>query len=441
MKHIKTILAATIASLSISQAFAVTDYIAGSTSFRKAANAAISAWVESQGGVAGQNGIIYCDQNAASGPQGATDIVWSYNDTVNGDAKNRSYIIAHWSGGELGFQITASTQTTSFLNLSAASALLYSNPILWSNFKNSAPTTATPVTGYTAQSSANICFTDTKQTSSYFHGTYAGVNYVNLTSANGSYPGVAISTYVFLTSNAAPSDVTNISADSARLLFATGYLNGGFLSGNSADNSYGFWLIGRDIDAAAREQILGIIGYGVFKPVQQYVVTAPGSIQLSPAATIDGIREIVGNGGYSSGSSSSSSGLVYNIINYGNLGTNALIGGTTSQFASGNYLLGYSGTGDAGTPASPAVNCRILSYNGVSISNANIQQGQYPLWGYENIFYNSTTATPNTINFATQLAQNILNTTTANLYGAGIQLSTMSVARSIDFGTISSLIY
>jgi hypothetical protein len=467
MKKTNTLLVAAILALSVGKASATIDYVSGSTAFRKAANAAISTWVEGKGSVGTLSGIVYADQNASSGAQGATDIVWSYadsnNPTTGTGATGKSYLVAHWNGSEKGIQVTASTATESFIDvLGGGSVLLYSTPTSFATYGANAPATKTSVTAsHQIAKSGTVTFADTKQNSSYFKGTYAGVTYATLTQVGGN---IGVVPFVFVTSSAAPARVTNITGDAFRQLAAAGYLSGNVLSGNLSDANDGFWLVGRDIDSGTRETVLGVTGYGVTKGVQQYRATSATAIALEAQTTINGILELEGNGGWSSGSSSS--GLVKNLIDFSALSAASLqvsAGGvaTASQFTTGNWLLGYAGTGDTGKSAlagggaitastgqqSDASGCnaalRILSYNGVPYSDTAVKQGQYPIWGYEVAYYNSATATANTSAFLTGLTTTIKATVTGTssstgLYLAGIQASTMNCSRSVDFGVISN---
>jgi hypothetical protein len=103
-----------------------------------------------------------------------------------------------------------------------------------------------------------------------------------------------------------------------------------------------------------------------------------------------------------------------------------------------NYLLGYAGTGDAGKASADPV--RLLAYQGTTYSDLAVQEGKYGFWGYEDLYYNGSTAVANTVSIANGIAANLLITPTGDgssgLYNAGVQLSTMLVSRGSDFSVI-----
>ena len=185
------------------------------------------------------------------------------------------------------------------------------------------------------------------------------------------------------------------------------------------------------------------MGYGTSKAVKQYFVGTynggtTNAVYLTPQTTINGVTEVKGNGGYSSGSGSSSSGLVYQVKNYGILasGTNLTVDtiSTANTSTGPNYLIGYAGTGDAGK--SSAAPLRLLQYAGATYSDAAVINGQYGFWCYEDMYYNASTSVANTVTVGNGIAANILNTPTSGLSNAGVQLSTMNVSRGSDFAVI-----
>ena len=449
-------LVAALAALSIGAASADTVYITGSTAFRKAANSQIAAWVESQGTV-GSNGcgLIFSDTAGAS-PVGATDIAWQW---TNGGGTN--YIVAHWSGSEGGIQNTAApagTKTYNYLNVATATNLQTPQAFASTNIVAGSVGTSVIATN------GNITFSDTTQSSSLFKGTYAGTTYTPLTGAGASAPQVGVVTFVWIVNNATNgsgvplvnSSIVNFTAENARNILNAGHMPVAFVTGSNADTNATLWLVGRDIDSGTRLTTLGQTGYGTSKAVKQYFVgytnstysnaTTTNSVYLTPATSVNGVTEVQGNAGYTSGSGSSASGLCYQIKNYGVLATGTNLGTDTNftawTYTGPNYLLGYAGTGDAGksSGSGAAGTLRLLSYNGTTYSDTAVQQGQYAFWGYEDLYYNASTATANTAAIANGVAANVLATPTggssSGLWNAGVQLSTMLVARGADFGVI-----
>jgi hypothetical protein len=430
----KTLLVAALAALSIGAASADTNYITGSTAFRKAANSQIAAWVESQAQGGTNNGLVWSD-TASGSPVGATDIAWQW---ISGSQTN--YIVAHWSGSEGGIQNTAApigTKTYGYLNV--ATAGLLSNPVSFATGLGKGTTNSTN----TLQTNGNITFSDTTQSSSLFKSVYAGTTYNSLTAAGTSTvaPQVGVVTFAFVVNLGANTNIVNFTSENARNLLNLGKMPVALLTGSNSDTNSFVWLVGRDIDSGTRLTTLGETGYGTSKAVNQYFTVGTTNVYLTPQTTVNGVTEVLGNGGYSSGSASS--GLVYQIITYGVLatGTNLTVGmgtnSTPNTTIGANYLLGYAGTGDAGK-ASGTV--RLLAYQGTTYSDLAVQEGQYGFWGYENMYYNASTTVANTVSVANGIAANLLITPTGDslsgLYNAGVQLSTMLVSRGSDFSVI-----
>jgi len=436
----KTLIVAALAALSIGAASADTNYITGSTAFRKAANSQIAAWVESQGTTNGGCGLVWSDTAGAS-PVGATDIAWSW---TNGSGTN--YIVAHWSGSEGGIQNTAAprgTKTYGYLNV--ATPGLLSNPVAFATGLGAGTTNSTNM----LQTNGNIVFSDTTQSSSIFKNTYAGTTYTSLTGCGTSTvsPQVGVVTFAWIVNSSANANILNMTVENARNLLNLGTMPVALLTGSNSDTNSFVWLVGRDIDSGTRITTLGETGYGTSKAVKQYYVGSynggtTNAVYLTPQTTINGVTEVKGNGGYASGSGSSPSGLVYQVKNYGILASGTSLTVDTNSTANAttgpNYLLGYAGTGDAGK--SNAAPLRLLQYAGTTYSDAAVINGQYGFWGYEDLYYNASTTVANTVTVGNGIAAAILGTPTGTsstgLYNAGVQLSTMNVSRGSDFAVI-----
>ncbi len=430
MKHTKSLLVAALAVLSVGAASADTIYITGSTAFRKAANASIGSYVD---GKSAGSGIIFSDTTGAN-PVGATDIAWQY---VTGGSTN--YIVAHWSGSEGGIQNTAApagTKTYNYVNL--ATATLQSP----ASFATGVGIAGATNSGNVIATNGNIVMADTTQASSLFKNTYAGTTYTGL---NGSQVGVV--TFAWVVNSGANSGVTNMTSQNARAILTGGFVSAAMLTGSSSDTNDVLWLIGRDIDSGTRLTTLGETGFGTTKAVKQYFIgyggTTTNNVYLTPATSINGVTEVKGNAGYTSGSGSSASGLMYQIKNYGILASGTALtvdtNSTANTYTGGNYLIGYAGTGDCGKVSASPV--RLLSYNGVPYSDGAVYNGQYTFWGYENLYYNASTVTANTVTVATALISTLQGLPTGNgvgtLQNAGVPLSSMVVARGSDFAVVT----
>src|SRR5262249_40280534 len=190
------------------------------------------------------------------------------------------------------------------------------------------------------------------------------------------------------------------------------------------------YAIGRDADSGTRLTAFAETGIGVFSGVTQWQPTnASGHVidrtgagagpvvgqQLWPAQTINNIFYDVGQGGYASG---------------GDL-AQAM---KTSQTNITLRYVTYLGISDATSAISGGAS--EITYNGVTYSDAAVQEGQYTFWGYEHLDYrnNYGTVDANGKAGADQLALRIKNFD-ATL--AGELLSTMHSTRPTDGGLVT----
>jgi hypothetical protein len=82
-----------------------------------------------------------------------------------------------------------------------------------------------------------------------------------------------------------------------------------------------------------------------------------------------------------------------------------------------------------------------LAYEGVNYSTNNVQNGSYPLWGYENYYYLTSLSDPNQLQVINLLYQSVTNSTfqsSANpVFSTNfISLSSLKVTRNADGGSI-----
>ena len=219
------------------------------------------------------------------------------------------------------------------------------------------------------------------------------------------------------------NDTINMTSQVAQNIWSLGYGPLSMLTGNSADETVSLIADGRDPDSGTRITALAESGIGINNVIQQYAPVASGgaitSLGLYPATTINGVPVPEGESGESSG------GTLAGLM--GNTGPTAGI--SPSGYA--GFLVAYLSKGDADTITGGV---RLL-YNGAAYSTANIQEGKYTFWGYEQLFYRPgiTGETGGTVKkaFADALASKIYNV------DASIAITSMKVARSYDGGVVT----
>lgn len=437
MNAIKNILFAGVAAAAIVSANAENIYVTGSTAFRKAANQSILEYATNNGG-----GCVASD--TAGDAHGASDIIFSYVCTTNNTQTN--YIVCHWSGSEAGIQNVASTNTAL-----TNGYVLPTSVTLFTATNSISAIAGTNIDTNVIKSGAmgSIAFSDTLQGSSIFKtGTKNGKVYGTLYPSDGTQKvGAVTFAWIVGTNGVAPA-FSNVTSQAARAILANGHVSSALLSGLSTDKTNTVFLTGRDIDSGTRLTTLGETGYGNANNVKQYKIVSSTQLQLFPVATINTISTgAIGNSGYSSGSGSSSSGLVYNVKNAGKaLASGASLTLDDQSPSTGyaawtgtgaNWMLGYAGTGDVGWSVN-ATGYQLLSYNGVTPSIAAVTAGSYTFWGYENLYYGPNASTEAQAVHG-GIKTKILAKATADLFNAGVALSDLTgqISRSGDYGTIT----
>lgn len=207
--------------------------------------------------------------------------------------------------------------------------------------------------------------------------------------------------------------VTNLTQRNAAYLeAASGYLPAAYFGGSASATNIpqdAVYLVGRNTASAVRS----LIDSGI------YFSGAPAFW------TVDSHNNPTNSAGLSSGSAVTNVlGVLTNAI--GTLGVGDLVGN--------------------GTPASP--DWTALSYEGVPFTTANVINGAYPIWGYENWWVlpsgpGSPSAAQQTV---IQALYNAISDTTfqhSSSYFVGIFVAPgdLNVSRSTDGGPITSLLY
>src|SRR5450432_1708744 len=214
-------------------------------------------------------------------------------------------IKTHWNGAEGGVQAVAGAPNFTVTYFDDGTVTL---PTPGNKLPNN--------TALTDSSVPDVAMSNEFQTTSRFHGTVNGITYVTLNKQKktaglpaGQIVGVDINEFV--ASPSAPAGLTNLTAQDARDIFANGKIALSLFTGASADETFTVYAAGRDIDAGVRIIALAETGLGALSVVKQYEPlkggvrsTTPGGAldappyNLEPAATIDGIVEPIGDGGY-----------------------------------------------------------------------------------------------------------------------------------------------
>jgi hypothetical protein len=272
-----------------------------------------------------------------------------------------------------------------------------------------------------------------------------------------SAPAAGVIVFTMLTNEG--SSITDVTSQQFRALFSVGFQPLSLFSGNAADTSLVF-ATGRNDGSGTRSVYLAETGYGIPTPVKQYVTiastaTALTTIQLVPAggvgspalpgqsaanaSTVWG-QDVVGNGGYNSGSllrtDMGKTGAAVTVLD--ETGADSVGGATRVD------LVTFLSVNDAvAARANGAVFC---SYNGVKLNDvaaggtvlsaadkAKVTNGKYTAWSYENMYRrNSLTGGD-----AVTVYDGIKAAIPANLGSAGIALADMAVGRESDGGVVA----
>ncbi len=398
-------------------------YITGSTAFRGAAMTGITNILDA--------GYAYAyDSSSLTGCNYA--VVYG---TLASNHTTAVTIKAYWSG-------SASGQKTLDQNLSVA---------YWMPDTVTLDNTAHATTTYTAVShTADITMMDTAQSLSPYNTTALTANKVGVI-VFAFVKGRLASGHPALTSF---NGITNINGQQAQAMLTNG-VNMAQLTGNSADNGYKAYALGRSPDSGTRLTTFAETGYGTTSTAIQVepttdtlgtvASTATGQtiqdVIYYPAGTVNGIYAVDGDNGFASGggladvlsnqvsatSSNDVDGVPYGLIGY--LGVND----------ASRSIKGSNGTGSTDVS-------RILSYNGVSLNpsystttqavtwdNTQVAEGKYTFWSYEYLAYRPTlSGTPLTV--AGALATRITN---YDASVSGLILSAMHCSRAVEGGVVT----
>src|SRR5450432_1750422 len=388
---------------------ATTMRVTGSTAFRSAAQTAITNIFD-----VGTLTYAYLDNAGGTATLTSTSAAM-FSGKINGVTTT---IKSHWTGSEGGMQTVAGAPNFTVTYLPDTTSLLPPPG-------NKLPST----TALTDASVPDVEMADSFQAASRFRGTVNGITYqtLNKTHKTVGLPAgqiVGVIQFEYVGSNSTPAALTNVTSQNARDLYTNGHMALALFTGNPADETFTIYATGRDIDSGTRLQTMSENGLGGLAILKQYqpfkggvlANTCCGALDappysLFPVATINGITEPLGDGGYSSGGD--------------------LSNGIANTSSGDTSFVTYLGLSDATTAVSNGAHA--LSYNGTPYSQTAVQEGDYTFWGYEHLLYrDSTVATVK--NVADKLALQIFNTD-----APAPHYNDMRVSRAVDGGVVTQL--
>jgi len=306
---------------------------------------------------------------------------------------------------------------------------------------------------------ADFGFSTNFQATSPYNNVYESVTYSPIVEET-----VGVSPLGFYASPGFPMTGANITTQLAQLLYTSGSVTLAQFTGDfTNDVNKRVYAIGRNSDAGQRYGAYSEIGLGTTSTVRVYFPSISGrssgaggiiyggtvdSHQLWPVSEQPGgIAQPPGSGGYSSGALVADKlTVVLGPAAYKNTFIND-DGLSEDEFpnATAGYYIGYVTPGDAanrilgGNGVVPAQNRGIaLSFNGVPLTNSNVQNGKYTAWIYNRILKSTSfNTTPGfTLNFANALRDRIKNFDAPS--GGGLfDDATFKVKRSTDGGLVT----
>lgn len=286
----------------------------------------------------------------------------------------------------------------------------------------------------------DFTLSDTFQTTSPFVGTRSDLefqtpgNFPTLVFATLPFQSLGVEPYVFVASPGAP--FTNITTSQAQLLFTNGKLPLAFFTGNSADETKFVYPLTRDPGSGARLVVQAETGIGVTTTLTTYKPTVTGGALDSKGNTVGGtITDPFNNIPlYPAGLIPSTQIIDQNDgdTGYPNFGTPDLTGllqAITATPPAGSYFVTYLNLSDSSEASTlPPVGNRavILTYNGVAENAANLADGTYTFWSYENLF-NRSGVSGNPLTVINWLKTHWVSTA---------PLSSLKVQRTVDGGPV-----
>lgn len=389
LKSTLVISAMALASAPFTQALTTVN-ITGATAFRDAAHAAILATLT----------------DGPTGTGGACKRARADLTLTGGTSSSNLRIYRGYMGGteEYIIRATFSGSTQGILDLADQNAIpfLKDGSFTYTNSGNGV--IASPVQATHCEDAApTMSFSDVEKTLS-----------ARPTASLGGGP-VGVVPFMFVMGKGAPTGMTNMTDQLHEVLWSLGQADSRLINGVAGTTVL---ATGRNNGSGTRATILSETGYGSFRNV----------IQFDANTSSGEISEFALNSGHTSNSGVSGVlGINRSILKFGGDLVDAVFAGylTVSDAVT---LTGYNevtGTSTAGA-AVP------MTYNGVRYSVANVRNGSYTLWGYQQL-YTKPTLTANETAFDTLLRATIPTTLSAT---TGIAINTMNCTRSNGDGGI-----
>jgi hypothetical protein len=264
---------------------------------------------------------------------------------------------------------------------------------------------------------ASICMSDSYQNSTAYNSHSWGVTLndtqegtVVFTFAKGAqHPGISSTIYGHL---------TNLTAQNFRALVNKGYLDLSQITGNAGDAGVDVVLVGRNSDSGTRLGVFAETGVGpTTTGAKQYIPLDPNGVDASQSnstLTIKSWQLLASNqDGYDSGA------FVKQTLN------DTIVAGSVGPSGTNPFIeVAYVSAGDLGGVG--------LTYNGVSMSAANVIGGTYTLWTTEHFLYDPTVITGSALTLANNIKANI---TATNSNAAYVNQGGLACARVTVEGT------
>jgi hypothetical protein len=373
-------------------------HINGSTAYRKATYAAIKAMY----GSGLTTGYPKGDDSTGSGLYEANVSSGSTNLIFKGTLTNgvSTTIFCNWAGSVGGIKSVAGS-------------------LHWDAFLSpSEPAIGSAIVYDAAHPVPDMCMADNFQDVTVW--TSATPGFVDSDSVQ-----VAVVEFTFAKNTGAPADIVNVTPYQLGSLYAAGKINQAQVTGVAADATNFIFAIGRDDDSGTRIITFADTGIGTGATVKQF------EINQSPYGYFSaGTASPNGNdgGGYGSG------GTMAKALEFNGAGYTTNINGKVF----GASAIGYLGILDAnGTVPTN----QWLTYDGVFESDAAIEQGEYSLWGQENLEYRDADysgGNPNLAPFADALVIQLEAQAGTGAVSPGtLSLNSMDCTRNDDGGAIS----
>ena len=274
---------------------------------------------------------------------------------------------------------------------------------------------------------------------------------------------VGIVTFCMIANEGAPADLTNVTNQQARALWANGLQKLSLFTGDPNDTDYVF-ATGRNDGSGTRAAYLTEWTYGVANLVNQYIATSTGTAGNSTITKITAVpanglgtgntltsgasnastlwgNTAVGNGGYSSSSA------LRTVMGYTSANVTVYDGSTQDALIENANILLLTFLSSADSLNAATAGGKILSYNGVSVTPIvaagsylssgfneadfkKIASGTYSAWSYQHLYYHGSLSATETTWYTNMKSTWIPAglQTTSN----GVRLSDITVSRPDD---------